>query len=499
MPQWSLKDLIDLELLMDADRETDEESLARRDRALALQEGLLPPKAAGPCLHRWLQERRAVDMPSGSPGDQGTRALKILALLLTFFGMVSGGSAAVSLLRYSGSAPINVSWFIVVMILSQVLLLGLLVSVILIRTLSRTSSPHGLWKSLWQKLLRRSGGQRPALERLQGLMARRGHRLGAALQGPLWMISQLFAVGFNLGALGATLVLVLTSDLAFGWQTTLNGGPAGMHQFVHTLAAPWRALVPEAVALPSLAQVEGSRIVLKEGVAALATRDLASWWPFLCWGMLFYGLLPRLIFILGAALRHHLFLSRLRFQDPACASVLLRMQTPLVSASSDPAPSENGLYATSTIAPDQQKSTPREIHAACWLVETDLADEHLAARLTDPAREKMGLSITQILIMGAENETPDTIAEKVLATHPEQVALLIEAAQPPLLEHREILQQLRAGLGRETLIQIVLTARSQSGTPLVPISGRDQKIWLRAAEQWGDPYVGVTTPGGLHV
>jgi hypothetical protein len=100
-------------------------------------------------------------------------------------------------------------------------------------------------------------------------------------------------MAFSLGVLTGTVIKVAASDLAFGWQTTLNAGPEYIYKIVQALSLPWSWFVPSSIAAPSLEQIEGTKIILKEKMAFLETADMISWWPFLCFSVLFYAVIPR--------------------------------------------------------------------------------------------------------------------------------------------------------------------------------------------------------------
>src|SRR5690606_41422347 len=71
--------------------------------------------------------------------------------------------------------------------------------------------------------------------------------------------SQTFALWFQLTALAVSLVLVVFTDLAFGWSTTLTTGDPlldarRVHRATAVVAAPWRWFIPDAQ--PSLELIE---------------------------------------------------------------------------------------------------------------------------------------------------------------------------------------------------------------------------------------------------
>ncbi len=147
---------------------------------------------------------------------------------------------------------------------------------------------------------------------------------------PLVILVSLFALSFSLGALGGTVFRVTFSDVAFGWQSTLTATPAMVHDLVTLVSMPWTGWVPDILTGPTLDQIDGSRIVLKQGIAALATRDLVSWWPFLCLSMLCYAIFPRLLIIGGAVMAHRSAMKQFDFQQPRFRRLIVRMKSPIM-------------------------------------------------------------------------------------------------------------------------------------------------------------------------
>ena len=76
-------------------------------------------------------------------------------------------------------------------------------------------------------------------------------------------------------------VQVVTADIAFGWQSTIQFSSDAVYTFVKIFSLPWSWIEPLSIVNPTYAQIQGSRMVLKDGIYHLATPDLVSWWPFL--------------------------------------------------------------------------------------------------------------------------------------------------------------------------------------------------------------------------
>jgi hypothetical protein len=165
---------------------------------------------------------------------------------------------------------------------------------------------------------------------------------GHLFRKPLFLGVQVFAMGFNLGVLGSTLLRILFTDTAFGWASTIQGGSHAVFRLVSLMALPWLGFVPAEVAFPSLEEIQGSRIILKDGIGLLTTPDLVSWWPFLCLSLLVYGLLPRVALFVWARLLLARDLARFPFDHGDADRLLRRLVLPRVSTAGRPVPRDPG-------------------------------------------------------------------------------------------------------------------------------------------------------------
>lgn len=301
--RWRLRDLVDLEAALEADATVSRDDIEARDRAWMLERAAgiraIPDSRSGR-IFEWLEKVRS-GWPDGGPGAVVERALGILRRIAVGFGLVLGAGTAVSVLRYQGDAPVNVTGFFFVLILLQILL-----TVVSVWGLFRFGQglPVGWFgesvRSLWTWIagrLRRFRGAEAGAEMSSVPV---GAALEAFFRGHpdlgryrVARIGQVFGVAFNLGAVIAMFLVLLVADRAFGWQSTLIQSPETFHRIVAVIATPWSGWLPGAA--PDPAAVEGSRIILKDGAAALQTPDLVAWWPFLFVAVLVYGLLPRVV------------------------------------------------------------------------------------------------------------------------------------------------------------------------------------------------------------
>ncbi|MEH0018492.1 MAG: DUF2868 domain-containing protein [Desulfobacter sp.] len=347
----ALKDIMDLDFLVRLDEGQGEEdpSIAARDRDIYRQINTPDLDDASLAL-KWLEYRKLLFF-----NDSGSRARLPGALYARLYqwmvrGVAAGGGllgvvTAYSFLAYHGRQPVNVTLFAAFFILLQALLsLGAGGMMAYRLRCERTGNPGGhasffqalaaglfysRLRRLAQKAADRSGSGALAFlaEHVSGAgMKRREYR--GVMFWPFFILCSVFALCFCLGALSGTLFRVLTTDLAFGWQSTLLTSSDRVYDLVSWMASPWSWLMSGSFAVPGPEQIAGSRILLKEGIAGLATENLVAWWPFLCMGILVYGVLPRLCLVAGAALAQKNALARFDLGQPRYRRLLVRLRSP---------------------------------------------------------------------------------------------------------------------------------------------------------------------------
>ncbi|MCI5126309.1 MAG: DUF2868 domain-containing protein, partial [Candidatus Electrothrix sp. AR5] len=360
---WNIADLIDLEFFLNQDNGEDLDSLSARDRQIYTN---LPPatqQAKPPKLLRgWLSSRREAlhekESEVALPGRSWQEVLYLFLGIALFTGLFSGGGLAFSFLSYSGREPVNVAAYFAIFVLVQAVLFLLLAGSAFFRKIQgkniiEASLLYRLLRRLFTGLLHKImvGVQKKTSQKVSAetrlkwsaynsSIKQIRQRYGLIFLRPFFLVMQVFGVCFNTGVLVATLFKVIGADLAFGWQSTLQVTPASVHQLVHWIALPWSWL-PNSF-IPTLSQIEGSRLVLKEGIYHLINADLTSWWPFLCLSVLCYGLLPRLVLLVVVSIQQYRDLARLDFQQGYFRQTLHRMRTPQVSTAARTEPRASG-------------------------------------------------------------------------------------------------------------------------------------------------------------
>lgn len=524
--QWHIKDLVDLEYFQKRDEIEEEECgyhpLAKRDREIYLQH-IRPLEKKSQALddadtiRYWLEQRRDAEKAGERsdtvlPGEAFEEIRRLLFYGLLAAGLMTGSGLAFSLLSYKGSAPVNVSIYLGTFVFVQILLLLLLLVVSLIRNLRRFPLRSSVVSMLITRLitllmekvkkhaLKRAGGSElDALDAVKGLLKGKRQIYGSLFYWPVFILAQVFGVAFNLGVLGATLLKVLGSDIAFGWQSTVQFSARAVFDLVQFIALPWSWFVPAHISHPSLSQIHGSHMVLKDGVYHLATTDLVSWWPFLCLSVLFYGLAPRTILLTTGFFALKRRLGRIGFRHAACERLRHRMRTPLITTEGSPEDSDPQTDAMEGKRDGADPASPGTGTASTGsdlivLVPGEIFDDCRDDELENVLSLSLGYSIRKKIRFGDDEKEDRKVIEEILRTNqaegPAALMILKEAWQPPIREDMQFLKDLRKGLGKTFLIKVGLIGRPGPDSILTPVKEEDWEAWKIKLRAMADPYLG---------
>ncbi len=519
--KWTLGDIIDLEYLLEQDKRCQEEDrLQQRDRDLYLDH-VAPrltsaidkeksPRAFHSILVRlWLSLiRKNNGIFPGKLCDEGFRLLRT-----AFFvgGIAMGLALSLSLFSYTGRLPLNISYFLGLTLVPQTLLLFITLGYLIVMvTRPGKGFGFGLYpllgllveravKRLHQRAMDRlSPEKQGALASALGVLRRSRKTYGLLFFWPLFILMQLFGVGFNMGVIATLLGRVAFFDTAFGWQSTLALGHGLVFKAVSFVALPWSWAFPEGIGFPSIAQIEGTRLILKDGIYNLATQDLVSWWPFLCLSVVFYGLLPRLALLSWGAAAQARALNGQGFDRWELKKLVNRLVTPIVS--------------TEPLTPQAQVPESREPAAPREKAAEDLSDRFLALvhdDIYDDAchgdgfktivRQSMNCYVGDIMRIGLDfSQEIDAMGAVLDPTGPEQEApvsgilLLQEAWLPPIREILDFIAHIRRVSGTMPLV-VVLIGKPGPDTIFTATDPRDREIWNMKINSLGDPLVHVET------
>ncbi|MBW2660389.1 MAG: DUF2868 domain-containing protein, partial [Deltaproteobacteria bacterium] len=410
-----------------------------------------------------------------SPGEIFLDSHSALKVLLVILGIILGVGAGLSFFTYSGTTPVNVFHFLIFFVFSQILLTFLLAFSLLFRRLTGTAMSLPSFYSLffgklfkkliqvtskqWNKNL--SASKRDSANQAMGLVKSQGRKYGSLFYWPLFTLSQILTFFFNIGLLGATLFKISTSDLAFGWQSTLQFGAASLYKIIQLIALPWSWFIPRAIAYPSLEEIDGSRILLKEGIYHLATKDLVAWWPFLIFCLLFYGLFFRGICYLGGKWMEKRSLQKIRKET----------FQPTVG---------NHLFPQYILVPDDIYNT-------------------LPMERFEQILNSLGFAVKEQLKFMTDYDSDQEI-KGYLQQQPWNndtgLLILMEGWMVPLIDFLTYLKELRSVTTKETIITIALIGRPAE-TVFTPVSQDDYTIWQKKIQALGDPCLNPfpLTPG----
>jgi len=249
-----------------------------------------------------------------------------LIILALFLGVLSG----VTLLSYNGHEPVNVVYFMVMVIILPLLTMTMTLFSMLKANSAQSVLVH-LSPAYWMEKI------------IKFLPIGIQEKLDDFQINPLlgnWIIirrSQLIALFFSIGLLLALMTVVATKDIAFAWSTTLNISAEGFHQFLSTLSIPWSRWLPDAV--PSLTLIEQSQYFrlgdrLSEEMITHASQ-LGEWWKFLAMSTLFYAVFLRFIMYLIATVGLKKALEKSFLSLEGVTRLLREMNEPMISTSSN--------------------------------------------------------------------------------------------------------------------------------------------------------------------
>lgn len=490
----TLGELIDLEFRFAEDRELDRKTLRERDREIGRH-------LFGESKHvldnhelfrRWLAAVARRPDASPGPGARVMRVYRVLGYLLALTGLLSGWAAASAILHYDGSQPVNIVHVLAVFVIAQLgLCLLSIFSMLPSRLVSRAAGFGPLHEAL-RNLVHRRGGLNRAFGHLNG-NAKSSDVVAARLSSwsaiygqverwSLLALTQRVGFFFNLGALFTFVYLIVVTDLAFAWSTTLRIDASTMTRIVQVVSLPWSWLT---FAVPNFELVEASRYFRQSSVHDPAL--LKDWWAFLVAAIVTYGLLPRagLWMYSIARLRSARAEVPLDHGDPQ--SLRERLSSARVGWVADPTvtlPAELcGDHETASPPPlplDSEASCIAIAWADAPLGETD------AAQLIE---RRFGWQLESFHEAGGVQRTGDRsmIAAVESADEDSPIVVVAESFEAPTKALAGTLRTLRQAGGQKRPIVVALVAAE--GRQAAGPEHEDLMMWQRALARLSDPYI----------
>ena len=495
--------LVEVATALQADTDTPSMDRRQRDRTIGRSlEGNVPPTRQ---LAHWLAHPESP--ASGNADRTVVRIQRTATMILGLVGLLAGWAASAAVFHYDGKDPVNVIGVLAVFVVAQLLLVLLTLLTMLpqpwLRHLPGARSVQDLLAFLSPGRIRNGLMRRipfPFRNSATSVVGRSAAytRLFSAVN--KWAVSltaQWGALMFQIGALLGCLYLIVFSDLAFSWNTTLQVEPNQLHQITSRLAGPWAAWIQDAN--PSLSLIEATRhFRLRDGIfpgmeplGRAHPAALGGWWPFLVASMVSYGLFPRMMTLLIANWRFRAATQSAVLHYPGTQELLDCLNTQLVETSAEcPETEANGIRSVGTSKHSGTMNWPPEsgIHVVNW-ARLDLDDSGAQAWCQ---RQWGGRMISIRHAGGARSLEEDQAVIAALVTTPmsDPIVIMARAWEPPIAEFLDFIQDLRTAVGPERRIAVVPlhpTANRQSSPP----TPGEQSLWRRQLAGLGDPWLTV--------
>ena len=315
----NIKSYVDLVSLLEISPATREENRAFGLTRVVLKNRPLDQITAWIDNHREQLKRPLLSETFSSYLYTTTLTLVLMAFVLGFF-------SGLGLLSYNGAEPVNVIYFMVMVIILPLATM-LLTGFSMLRAKRTQSILVHLSPAFW-------------MEKMLGLLPGKVEENITAFKiKPLlsnWLIikrSQMIALFFSLGLFLALLAMVVTQDIAFAWSTTLHITPETFHEFLTTVALPWRDLAPYAV--PSMELIEQSQYFrlgdkLSEEMITHASQ-LGEWWKFLAFATMFYAIFLRFCLFIVSSFGLHRALKQSFLTLDGSMRLLREINEPIIS------------------------------------------------------------------------------------------------------------------------------------------------------------------------
>ena len=388
-----------------------------------------------------------------------------LALIAFFVGLLSG----IGLLSYSGKEPVNVIYFMAMVIVFPLFTMTLTLFAMLRANSSQSVLVH-VSPAFWMEKI---------LDLLPGRMQEniREFKINPLLAN--WVVikrSQVLALFFSFGLLLALLGVVVTKDIAFSWSTTLDISPETFYGFLHTLALPWRDFFPSAV--PSMELIEQSHYFrlgdkLSETMIGNAPV-LGEWWRFLAFATVFYALLLRFLMVVIAAFGLSHAVKQSLFTLKGTKKLLKEINEPIITT--------HGTQPEAAFVPSDS-SYGQIIHlldASYDVVQGWAMTRNELLLLCD----SMGIIAPKHFGVGGANSFEED--SEVVARSKGEVLFFVKSWEPPTMDFADYLEELTGKVDKVIVTPVGMVENSYSTTAKEVdvwdsklLLLKNEKVWLK--------------------
>ncbi len=452
----------------------------------------------------WIKAKRE-NSEKISPGRIYNSAVRLIFLIFALTGFATGIGAAASYLSYSGTRPVNIAIYIFVFVFFPVILILLSMVTLMasrIKLLGDASQvPYSLMLSLIKKtasffgLDKISGENRIAFQASIGKIKVNRGKYGKLYFQTVFTIFQFTGLMFSSGILLATLFKVITSDIAFGWQTTIQTAPEKIYTLAGYLSTPWSWLLTNEIAHPTIEQIEGSQIILKDNIVHLISADMASWWPFLCFAVIFYTIIPRTLLLAVGLISKKMILNKASRKNIGKDKLIHLLTSKHMVFEKN---GSNG-YNPSPTDETFNKLGNRVVSPTDDRIVALIPEDIFSSQFTDLLAEKVGNILgtisNMVMITGDAKEDKVVIKETLDSFHSDQagvILIVLEAWLPPIKETIDYIKDIRQRTGRSVRIIIWLTGKPLPGSiSSTGVKESDLKVWNWKIDAIGDESISI--------
>lgn len=466
--RWSVGDVVDFETLIQREPAVSEADVAAWRSTIAGADARHRESRA--VFLDWLAFARSRDA-TVAPGTIYARGRRIVTLLVVVLGLASGVGLCGALLSHGDATPVNALLFFGATVGVQLGVLALVVLAGLLRTLGVRARPLQDLLLLAVGLCGRAlahvdGERRTALRARWAALDLHGGRLAPLLTCDLVVVTQSFAIAFNVGVLAAMLLVWLPfEELRFGWQSTYSFTSAGVHAWVDAVAAPWHWIA--ASLAPDAMQVDVTRYARGQRADTLPADAAHAWWPFLLMAVATYGLMLRtlLAVVAWALLRRRL--ARVDVATPAANALWRRLAGPLVTSAGG----------------DDRLSDEEALDARGAALGADLVlvDDELASRI-DAIRAQIGRAscgpIGPVVATGIDDDALSDAILQALTPDVASIVVVVAASRDPIVAIAAFLRALSTTARRGCRI-VVSLAGEPVAEGFAPVDPERGTIWKR--------------------
>ena len=374
-------------------------------------------------------------------GAEVTRYLYGVTLVLGVISLMLGILSGVGLLSYSGKEPVNVIYFIAIVVFVPLFTMSLAIWSMLKAGKAHSTLVH-ISPAYW-------------MERIMSYLPNNARTMIEDMQiNPLLINlvaikrSQLLALLFSIGLFMALIWKVSTEDLAFAWSTTLQIAPNELHDFLSIIALPWHSVLPSAV--PSIELIEQSHYLRLGG--KLDTQminnalNLGEWWKFLAISTLFYAIFLRLLLWVVTSVRLSRATERSVKSLPNAQKILYEINTPLISTQADKPEQE---FVRSSVS----------FERICTPTDRDYTANYDAVLGWAMSKNELEITVDSLLISssymadvgGTNSLTKDANTAKSLKGN---ILLIVKAWEPPTMDIIDFLHELSSSVAKITVLPI---------------------------------------------